>query len=137
MATTEDTRSDDIAKRGTYPVPPVRDAHDASDHSALQHNPGDEGAQLDIAFDESFPTSDAPGHSRPGTSDPAPSSGYDDKAEAAILLRRKRKAVALSASKLGVPLIVASASIGYVGFRLVSVTRNEVPNDQDTLGVGA
>lgn len=137
MATPEDIRSDDIANRGTYTIPPVREAHDASDHSVLEHDPSDEGARLDIALDESFPTSDAPGHSRPGTSDPAPSSGYDDKAEAAILLRRKRKAVALSASKFGVPLIVASALIGYVGFRLVSVTRNEVPNDQDTLGVGA
>lgn len=137
MAIPEDTRSDDMADQGAYPIPPVREAHDANDHSALQHDPSDEGARLEIALDESFPTSDAPGHSRPGTSDPAPSSGYDDKAEAAILSRRKRKAVVLSASRLGVPLIVASAILGYVGFRMVSAERNTASDGEESLGVGA
>jgi hypothetical protein len=63
-------------------TPKVREAHDAGDHKALKRNPRDEDAKLDIALDESFPTSDPPANTQPGKGkDPAPSSGYDEEAE--------------------------------------------------------
>ncbi|MDO6413702.1 hypothetical protein Q4F19_04835 [Sphingomonas sp. BIUV-7] len=63
----------------------IRPANDASDSKRLQRDPSDEDAKLDIALDESFPTSDAPSNTQPGKGkDPAPSSGYDPEAEAAI-----------------------------------------------------
>jgi hypothetical protein len=67
--------------RGT---PHIRTAHDATDDRKLARNPSDEDAKLDVALDESFPTSDAPSNTQPGKGkDPAPSSGYDDEAEKA------------------------------------------------------
>ncbi|KQX18057.1 MULTISPECIES: hypothetical protein [unclassified Sphingomonas] len=67
--------------RGT---PHIRPAHDANDDRKLARNPSDEDAKLDVALDESFPTSDAPSNTQPGKGkDPAPSSGYDDEAEKA------------------------------------------------------
>jgi len=61
----------------------IRPAHDAQDSTRLQRDPSDEDAKLDIALDESFPTSDAPSNTQPGKGkDPAPSSGYDEEAEA-------------------------------------------------------
>ena len=68
------------------PQPPeVRTALDASDDKRLQRNPGDEDAKLDVALDESFPTSDAPSNTQPGKGkDPAPSSGFDPEAEAKL-----------------------------------------------------
>lgn len=63
--------------------PEVRTAKDASDSAALRRNPADEDAKLDVALDETFPTSDAPSNTQPGKGkDPAPSSGYDEDAEA-------------------------------------------------------
>lgn len=63
--------------------PPVRTALDASDIKALRQDPADEDAKLDVALDETFPTSDAPSNTQPGTSlDPAPSTGYDPDEEA-------------------------------------------------------
>ena len=63
-------------------APEVREAHDAADSKALKRNPRDEDAKLDIALDESFPTSDPPANTQPGKGkDPAPSSGYDEDAE--------------------------------------------------------
>jgi hypothetical protein len=60
----------------------LRDAHDAEDDSRLKHNPADEDAKLDVALDESFPSSDAPSNTQPGKGkDPAPSSGYDEDSE--------------------------------------------------------
>ena len=135
MPSQKDDGPDTVIDHNANPIPPVRDAHDAGHHGVLLHDPSDEDARLDIALDESFPTSDAPGHSRPGTSDPAPSSGYDPKVEGGILRRRKRKAVALSATKIGVPLIVASGLIGYVGLRLLTVSGDET--DPESFGVGA
>jgi hypothetical protein len=56
----------------------IRTAHDASDDHRLRRNPSDADAKLDIALDESFPTSDSPSNTQPGKGkDPAPSSGYD------------------------------------------------------------
>lgn len=64
-------------------APEVRPAIDADDIKQLKRNPSDEDAKLDVALDESFPTSDAPSNTQPGKGkDPAPSSGYDPKAEA-------------------------------------------------------
>lgn len=69
----------------TPPIPPVRTAHDASDDKRLRQDPGLEDAKLDVALDESFPTSDAPSNTQPGKGkDPAPSSGYDEEAEARL-----------------------------------------------------
>ncbi len=66
------------------PTPHIRVAHDATDDKKLARNPADEDAKLDVALDESFPTSDAPSNTQPGKGkDPAPSSGYDDEAEKA------------------------------------------------------
>lgn len=65
-------------------TPHIRTAHDASDDAKLARNPADEDAKLDVALDESFPTSDAPSNTQPGKGkDPAPSSGYDEDAEKA------------------------------------------------------
>ena len=62
----------------------MRTAHDASDDERLRDDPGDEDAKLDIGLDETFPTSDPPANTQPGrSSDPAPSSGYDEEAEKA------------------------------------------------------
>lgn len=69
-------------EKENHATPPVRDAHDASDDRRLSANPGHEDAKLDVALDETFPTSDAPSNTQPGKgSDPAPSSGYDEAAE--------------------------------------------------------
>lgn len=63
-------------------TPDIRTALDASDDPRLRRDPSDEDAKLDVALDESFPTSDAPSNTQPGKGkDPAPSSGYDPAAE--------------------------------------------------------
>jgi hypothetical protein len=63
----------------------IRPARDATDDKRLQRDPSLEDAKLDIALDETFPTSDAPSNTQPGKGkDPAPSSGYDEAAEAQI-----------------------------------------------------
>lgn len=62
-------------------LPHVRPALDATDDEALQRDPTDTDAKLDIELDESFPGSDAPASTRPGGGEPAPSSGYDEAAE--------------------------------------------------------
>lgn len=60
----------------------VRVAHDAEDNKRLKRNPADEDAKLDVALDETFPSSDAPSNTQPGKGkDPPPSSGYDEEAE--------------------------------------------------------
>ena len=69
---------------GANAMTKVRTAQDASDHAALRRNPSDEDAKLDVALDETFPTSDAPSNTQPGKGkDPAPSSGFDAEAEQA------------------------------------------------------
>lgn len=66
-------------------APTVREGRDASDSKTLQRNPGDEDAKLDVALDETFPTSDAPSNTQPGKGkDPAPSSGFDPEEEARL-----------------------------------------------------
>lgn len=65
-------------------TPGVREGQDADSNTRLQADPSDEDAKLDVALDETFPTSDAPSNTQPGKGkDPAPSSGYDAEAEAA------------------------------------------------------
>lgn len=73
------------------PTTHVRDAEDAGDHTALKRDPADEDGKLEVGLDESFPTSDPPSITHPGGSDPAPSSGYDEQAEA-DLARQKAAA---------------------------------------------
>lgn len=71
-------------------VPHVRTGRDASDDEKLRRNPSNEDAKLDVGLDETFPSSDAPSNTQPGKGkDPAPSSGYDPAAEAALAARRK------------------------------------------------
>ncbi len=68
----------------TPEMPDVRPARDAEDDKRLKRDPSSEDAKLDVALDESFPTSDAPSNTQPGKGkDPAPSSGYDEDAEKA------------------------------------------------------
>ena len=75
----------DNKKDETPAMTEVREAHDADDNKALRRNPSDDDAKLDVALDESFPTSDPPSNTQPGKGkDPAPSSGYDEKKEKAI-----------------------------------------------------
>lgn len=60
----------------------IRDAHDAEDDTRLKKNPADEDAKLDVALDESFPSSDAPSNTQPGKGkDPPPATGYDEESE--------------------------------------------------------
>ena len=71
-----------IRKEAAPKPPKVRTAHDASDDKRLQRNPADEDAKLDVALDESFPTTHPASNTQPGKGkDPAPSSGYDEEAE--------------------------------------------------------
>ena len=48
----------------------------------LEKNPGSKEAQLDNALDESMDASDPPSTTQPGSNEPAPSSGFDEAAEA-------------------------------------------------------
>jgi hypothetical protein len=111
--------------RGDHAVPEVREAHDADHHPVLKHDPSDEDARLDIALDESFPTSDAPSHARPGSAGPAPSSGFNEEAEAAILRRRKRNAALRSAATIGVPIALAGGLIVGAGLWLLLARDSE------------
>jgi hypothetical protein len=71
-------------KKDELAPPEVREARDADDDKRLRRNPADEDAKLDVALDESFPTSDPPSNTQPGKGkDPAPSSGFDEEAEKA------------------------------------------------------
>jgi len=79
---TESDRKKEADETGSNPA--VRTALDASDDKRLQQDPSSEDAKLDVALDETFPTSDAPSNTQPGKGkDPAPSSGYDPAAEKA------------------------------------------------------
>jgi hypothetical protein len=65
-----------------HPTTEIREGADAGSHEALASDPSDADAKLDIELDETFPSSDAPSNTRPGSSgEPAPSSGYDPDAE--------------------------------------------------------
>ena len=66
------------------PIANVREAVDAENVQGLKDDPSDPDAKLDVALDETFPTSDAPSNTRPGSGEPAESSGFDEEAERAI-----------------------------------------------------
>ena len=86
MSTSDEANSDPSAP----PPPKVRTARDASDDVRLQRDPGRQDAKLDVALDETFPTSDAPSNTQPGKGkDPAPSSGYDEAAEKARMAAKE------------------------------------------------
>jgi len=79
---TDSDRTNEVDEDGKSPA--VRTALDAGDDKRLQQDPSSEDAKLDVALDETFPTSDAPSNTQPGKGkDPAPSSGYDPAAEKA------------------------------------------------------
>jgi hypothetical protein len=60
-------------------MPKIRTAHDAENDKRLKNDPSHEDAKLDVALDESFPTSDPPSNTQPGKGlDPAPSSGFKE-----------------------------------------------------------
>lgn len=90
MMNNDNSGGPDTGGAAPHLVPDVREAHDADDHTALKADPSHEDAKADIALDESFPTSDAPGHAAPGSGEPAPSSGYDEVAERKIVEQRER-----------------------------------------------
>ena len=48
----------------------------------LEKNPSSQDAQLDNALDESMDASDPPSNTQPAQNEPAPSSGFDEDAEA-------------------------------------------------------
>lgn len=77
-----DTEADrPLAQASTPPNSEHRDAHDADSNAGLKRDPSDEDAKLDVALDETFPTSDPPSNTQPGRgSDPAPSSGFKEPA---------------------------------------------------------
>lgn len=88
---------DEIKNQGTPTdlpdgqVPEIREALDAESHEGLKRDPTDEDAKLDVALDESFPTSDAPANTAPGAGEPALSSGYDEEAERKLAAEKDGK----------------------------------------------
>ncbi len=114
------TGSGDDARGVTH----VREAIDADCHDRLKADPSDEDAKLDVALDESFPTSDAPAQTRPGSNDPAPSSGFDEEAERVLA----RKAAWRSAKqRLTYPLLVGGGALAITGVALVMSWRSRKP----------
>ena len=66
-----------LAHPDTPPNSEHREGLDAKDRPALQRDPSDQDAKLDIELDETFPSSDPPSNTQPGRGmDPAPSSGF-------------------------------------------------------------
>jgi hypothetical protein len=62
---------------------PRQDAgRDPSIEKRLKRDPFDPDAKVDAGSDESMDASDPPAAAAPGSQDPAPSSGYDEEAEA-------------------------------------------------------
>lgn len=91
----------------------VREAQDADSHDALKADPSDADAKLDIGLDESFPTSDVPAQVHPGSSEPAPSSGYNE-AEEQALLRRRARVRSLIDSLPWIGAAVAALAVGVI-----------------------
>lgn len=83
---TEETAA--VPAEGERPVPEVREGADADDVTELKQDPSDPDAKLNVELDETFPGSDAPSTTRPGSGEPAPSSGYDEEAEKALAEKR-------------------------------------------------
>ena len=66
-----------LAEPLTPHQPETRVAHDATTLPALDRDPSNKDAQLDVELDESFPASDPPSNTQPGQhGGPAPSTGY-------------------------------------------------------------
>ena len=71
----------------TDEAPPAQDprqeaGQDKSIGRRLEKNPGSKEAQLDNALDESMDASDPLSTTQPARNEPAPSSGFDEAAEA-------------------------------------------------------
>ena len=108
------------------PINDVREALDAGSHEGLRRDPSDSDAKLDVALDESFPTSDAPSHTRPGSGEPAPSSGYDEKAESAIVRSRARQQLR---ARFQIPLLAAAGGLAIVGVAVGALWRSARRDD--------
>lgn len=72
---------------GDDDAPPGQDprqeaGQDRSIGKRLEKNPSSQDAQLDNALDESMDASDPPSNTQPAQNEPAPSSGFDEDAEA-------------------------------------------------------
>ncbi|WP_294122852.1 hypothetical protein [Sphingomonas sp.] len=67
-------------KKDVRPTPPTLSGapHRAFEIRVKQH-PDDEDAKVDLGSDESMDASDPISSTQPGTSEPAPSSGYPEK----------------------------------------------------------
>lgn len=76
----------DAPNAGNQERDPRQDAgQDASIQRRLERDPENPQAQLDNALDESMDASDPPATTQPGHNlDPAPSSGFDERAERAL-----------------------------------------------------
>ncbi len=101
-------------------MPHVREAMDAGDHPGLRADPTDDDAKLDVALDESFPTSDAPANTRPGSNEPAPSSGYDERAEQALA---RTAAWQSFGKKLRTPLLIGASALATAGLAFLVIWR--------------
>lgn len=74
-----------MADKGTQDAPrdERQDAgRDPSIEKRLKRDPSDADAKVDAGSDESMDASDPPAAAAPGSQEPAPSSGFDEEAEA-------------------------------------------------------
>lgn len=77
----DDKRQDEAQRPTASQSVPVsggcREGLDAAGVKKLQRDPDDEDGRLDVGVDETFPASDPPAMTQPGSSkDPPPSSGF-------------------------------------------------------------
>lgn len=70
-----------VTDRKKSKVPPAVFSKDPEQEleRKLRENPDDLDVRVDVGSDESMDASDPPSTSRPGSSEPAPSSGFPDK----------------------------------------------------------
>jgi len=61
------------------PAPTLSGAPDAALELKVKKHPNDEDAKVDLGSDESMDASDPISTTQPGTSEPAPSSGFPEK----------------------------------------------------------
>ena len=83
LSVAPDGQDGDAANGRTDGRDPRQEAgQDKSIGKRLEKNPGSQDAQLDNALDESMDASDPPSNTQPAHNEPAPSSGFDEEAEA-------------------------------------------------------
>jgi hypothetical protein len=104
-----------------HAMPPMREAIDAASDDRLAADPASEDGKLDIALDESFPGSDAPSNTRPGTGEPAASSGYDERAERRFATQEQWRAWG---RRLQLPLFFGWAAVAVAGTAVAVLRRS-------------